>query len=85
MIGAPCPAGADHEPLRHPDAMLCYSCTARLPQRLRRAIRRANEGRESPRGVLQRCVAWIERRDAGITVEPPRPKAHLRYSTGGGS
>lgn len=78
----PCPMGADHEVLRHPDAMFCPRCVSQLPQRFRRAIRRVNEGRESRKDVLQRARHWLERRDAGIVEEPPRPKAHLRYTSG---
>lgn len=86
MTAPPCPMGEDHAPLRHPDAMFCAACVSRLPQRFRRAIRRANEGRESRRGVLQRCQAWLERRNAGIVLEPPRPKPLvLRYTSATGT
>lgn len=77
MTDLPCPMGADHEPLRHPDAMLCYQCVHLLPQRFRRAIRRANESREGRDEVLQRCLAYF----AGHRQEPPRPKPVVRYTS----
>ncbi len=81
MTELACPMGTDHEPLRHPEAMFCLTCVRRLPQRLRRAIRRVNEGKASRPEVLQRCLDWLERRDAGILLEPPRPALHLRYTS----
>jgi hypothetical protein len=81
VIGIPCPMGADHEALRHPDAMFCYRCVHLLPQRFRRAIRRANESREGRDEVLQRCRVWLVRRAAGILQEPPRPKPVVRYTS----